>query len=108
MVEYLWMHVLAELHHEKPVAEPELGHDKGDVFSSIGLRTAAEHKETGVTGYYGYNSEAKEDGSPTDEKDVPKPQKDVNFLIDDIEGKNTEAINVEDTTRWTIFVECTF
>ena len=43
------MHVLAELHHEKPVAEPELGHDKGDIFSSIGLRTAAEHKETGVT-----------------------------------------------------------
>ena len=48
MVEYLRMHVLAELHHDEPVSEPELGHDQADVFSSVGLRAATEHQEAGV------------------------------------------------------------
>ena len=48
MVEYLRVHVLAELHHDEPVSEPELGHDQADVFSSVGLRAATEHQEAGV------------------------------------------------------------
>jgi len=86
MVEYLRVHVLAELHHDEPVSEPELGHDQADVFSSVGLRAATEHQEAGVAGYYGDNPEAEEDGGPTDKKDVPEPKKDVNFLVDDIQG----------------------
>ena len=49
MIEYLWMHVLAELHHEEPVSKPELGHDQGDVFPPTGLRTATEHQEARIT-----------------------------------------------------------
>ena len=39
-----------------------------------------------LPGYYGDNPEAEEDGGPTDKKDVPEPKKDVNFLVDDIQG----------------------
>jgi len=108
MIEYLWMHVLAELHHEEPVSKPELGHDQGDVFPPTGLRSATEHQEARITGDNGDNPEAKEDASPTDEKDVPEPEKDVDFLVDDVQRKYTETINVYDATRGTILVERTF
>ena len=44
MVENLGMHVLAELHQDEPVSEPELVHDQSHVFSPAGLGAATEHQ----------------------------------------------------------------
>ena len=41
-------------------------------------------------------------------KDEPKPEEDIDFLVDDVERKNAEAINSLNGTRGTIFVECAF
>jgi len=102
------MHVLAKLHHEEPVSKPELGHNQGDVFPPTGLRSATEDKEARIAGDNGDNPEAKEDAGPTDEEDVPEPEKDVDFLVDDVKWKYTETINIDDATRGSILVERTF
>ena len=41
-------------------------------------------------------------------KDEPKPEEDIDFLVDDVERKNAEPINGLNGTRGTILVECAF
>ena len=38
------MHVPAELHHDEPVSEPEVLHNRHDVVAAAGLGTAAENQ----------------------------------------------------------------
>ncbi len=40
----------------------------------------------------GDNPEHEVDGGPDGEDDVPDPQEDVDLLVDDVEGKDAEAI----------------
>ena len=49
IMEDLRVHVLAELHQDEPVSEPELVHDQSHVFSPAGLGAATEHQIPGIS-----------------------------------------------------------
>ena len=48
VVEDLRAHVLAELHQDEPVPEPEVLHDGHHVVAAAGLGSAAEHEVSRV------------------------------------------------------------
>ena len=50
IVEDLRMHVLAQLHQDEPVSEPELVHDQGHIFSSTGFGPTTEYKIPRISG----------------------------------------------------------
>ena len=49
-MEDLRMHVLAQLHQDEPVAEPELVHDQGHIFSSARFGPTTEYKIPRISG----------------------------------------------------------
>ena len=55
-----------------------------------------------------YLPEAEVDTSPDGKADEPEPEEDVDLLVDDIEGKNAEAVFPLDSSRRTELVESTF
>ena len=44
------MHFLAELHHDEPVPEPEVLHNRHNVVAAAGFGPAAEYQIPGVPG----------------------------------------------------------
>ena len=48
------------------------------------------------------------DGSDNGQDDEPQPEKQENFLIDDVHAKDTKSIKVLDRSRASKFVEFTF
>ena len=49
IVEYLRMHVPAELHHDEPVSEPKSGHDNNNILPTTGLGTGTKLHDTEVS-----------------------------------------------------------
>ena len=45
----------------------------------------------GVSGYQGDYPDAKVDECPTKEEEIPEPEEDIDFLIDNIERENTKT-----------------
>ena len=41
-------------------------------------------------------------------EDEPKPEEDIDLLVDDVERKNAEPVNSLYGARWTVLVECAF
>ena len=48
------------------------------------------------------------EGGDESKEDEPEPESDVNLLVDDVEGKNAEAVFPLDSSRRTELVESTF
>ena len=54
-----------------------------------------------------YESENDVECSPCAENDVPKPEEDVDLLIDDVLSQEAECVDVFNNTRGAVLMECT-
>ena len=78
------MQILAKLHHDEPVSKPEFGHNQSYVLSSTWPGVSTKYQVPGASWHHGDHPDEEVDECPANEEEVPEPEKDINFLIDNI------------------------
>ena len=72
------------------------------------FRVGMDNTDTDIMGDNCQKTVDKPDCGDGSEKDKPEIEKDVDLLIDDIQGKNTEGVMLLNCSRRTVFVESAF
>ena len=84
--------LLAQLHKDEPVTEPELLHHDGNVAPIRRLRASTEDEVAGILGEDGDQPEAEEDSGPESQSNEPEPEEDIDLLIDHIDWQHAQGI----------------
>ena len=126
--EYHRVHVLAQLVEHEPVAEPDppadvvqlcLSDQPGPLSEDTQPQGGQEEESQSVdclqemvhiilSSQHYIMIYTYEDAGDDSKEDEPEPEEDVNLLVDDVEGKNAEAVFPLDSSRRTELVESTF
>jgi len=105
LVEDNWVHVLAQLHQNEPVAEPESVHHNRDINTAGTFSAAAEDEKAAVSGEDSGCSEREENTGPDNKQEEPEPKENIDLLVDYVDWKNAEAVVVDNGARRPILVK---
>lgn len=107
VVEHSRVDVLGQLREDEPIAELALPQDDSHVSLVVRLGAVAEQQEPGVVGGDGHEADQEVDAGPDDDGQEPKPQEDVDLLVDDVVGQDAETVLVLHRSGRTVHVERT-
>jgi len=105
LVEDNWVHILAQLHQNEPVAEPESVHHDRDINTAGTFSAAAEDEEATVSGKDSGCSERKEDAGPDNKQEKPEPKENIDLLVDNVDREDAEAVVVDNSSRGPILMK---
>jgi hypothetical protein len=100
--------VFGQLHQNEKIAKVAILHDHRSIRFSVAFRTFECLVFPEVYRSNGYNSQKHMNPSPNSQSKEPKPQKDVNLLINDIDSQKAQSVFSLNGSRRSIIIESTF